>query len=74
MQHIEFRLAGDFIELTKLLKVTGLSGSGGAAKALIAAGEVAVDGRVELRKTCKIRAGRIVRVGEARISVLAARS
>jgi len=74
MQHIEFRLAGDFIELNKLLKVTGLSGSGGAAKALIAAGAVAVDGRVELRKTCKIRAGRIVRVGEARISVLAARS
>jgi ribosome-associated protein len=33
---------------------------------------VTVDGQVELRKTCKIRAGRIVGAGDARIRVLAA--
>jgi ribosome-associated protein len=71
MQQIEFRLAGEFIELHHLLKVTGVAPSGGAAKALVAAGGVTVDGAVELRKTCKIRAGRVVHAGDARIGVLA---
>ena len=54
----EFSLAGrDTIALNDLLKITGLSGSGGAAKAVIAKGKVKVDDQVELRKTCKIRAG-----------------
>jgi ribosome-associated protein len=39
---------------------------------LVAAGEVKVDGEVELRKTCKIRAGQEVRIGDSRIQVLAA--
>jgi ribosome-associated protein len=72
MERIEFRIAGEFIELHSLLKVTGVAPSGGAAKALIAAGGVTVDGGVELRKTCKIRADRIVCAGDARIRVLAA--
>ncbi len=69
MRHLEFRLAGEYIDLNNLLKVTGVSTSGGAAKALVASGAVTVDGHVELRKTCKIRAGRIVRVGDVRIDV-----
>jgi len=36
---------------------------------LVAAGEVTVDGRVELRKTCKIRAGQVVMLGDTRIAV-----
>lgn len=72
MQPIEFRIAGEFIELHHLLKVTGVASSGGAAKARVAAGSVTVDGSVELRKTCKIRAGQIVSAGNTRISVLAA--
>ncbi|MEW6117684.1 MAG: RNA-binding S4 domain-containing protein [Nitrospirota bacterium] len=57
----EFKLENnEFIELDKLLKVTGLSESGGMAKALIAEGRVKVDGAVELRKRCKIRKGQAV--------------
>jgi len=57
----EFELEGrDFIELNNLLKVTGLCDSGGRAKVLIADGHVKVNGIVELRKRCKIRAGQVV--------------
>jgi ribosome-associated protein len=31
-----------------------------------------VDGSVELRKTCKVRAGSVVTLGDIRITVLAA--
>lgn len=68
---IDFELRGDHIALDALLKATALAHSGGAAKALIADGEVTVDGQTELRKTCKIRAGQVVALGEARIRVLA---
>lgn len=50
----------DFIELHNLLKVTGICDSGGSAKALIAAGHVKVDNKIELRKRCKIRSGQVV--------------
>jgi ribosome-associated protein len=57
----EFELQGhDFIELSNLLKVMGLCGSGGMAKCAIADGQVKVDGSVELRKRCKIRQGQTV--------------
>ncbi|MFZ2198587.1 MAG: RNA-binding S4 domain-containing protein [Thermodesulfovibrionales bacterium] len=66
----EFRLEGrDFIELNNLLKVKGLCESGGMAKAVIAEGLVRVDGKVELRKRCKIRAGQIVEFDGHAISV-----
>jgi ribosome-associated protein len=68
---IEFRITGEFITLDNLLKVTGVAASGGAAKALAAAGGVKVNGQVELRKTCKIRAGQVVEAAGARIRVLA---
>jgi ribosome-associated protein len=43
--------------------------SGGAGKHLVAAGGVTVDGQVELRKTCKIRAGQRVRLEGLEIEV-----
>jgi ribosome-associated protein len=72
MKHIDFELRGEHITLDNLLKATGLAGSGGAAKAMVAEGLVQVDGREELRKTCKIRAGQVVQVHGARIRVEAA--
>ena len=69
---IDFLLHGEHIALDNLLKLTGLAPSGGAAKALAAAGAVRVDGQVELRKTCKIRVGQLVQLAEARIRVVAA--
>lgn len=69
MQDIEFELEGEHVELNQLLKLCGLADSGGAGKALVASGAVRVDGAVELRKTCKIRAGQVVEVEGARIRV-----
>ena len=71
MQQLEFHLTGEFVELNNLLKLTGVCDSGGAGKMLVAAGEVAVDGKTELRKTCKIRAGQVVTIGDVRITVSA---
>jgi ribosome-associated protein len=70
MQSIEFELNGEFVELNQLLKLTGVCDSGGAGKMLVASGAVSVDGGVELRKTCKIRAGQTVTLGDVRIRVL----
>ena len=69
MPAIEFALTRDHIELNQLLKLAGLCDSGGMGKAIVASGEVTVDGVVELRKTCKIRAGQVVRIGDAEIRV-----
>ena len=71
MNHIDFELRGEYITLDALLKATGLAGSGGAAKAMVAAGKVQIDGREELRKTCKVRAGQVVGVHGARVRILA---
>ncbi|OGI45647.1 MAG: RNA-binding protein [Candidatus Muproteobacteria bacterium RBG_16_65_34] len=69
MKEIEFKLIGDYVELNQLLKLAGVCASGGAGKLLVASGEVSVDDQVELRKTCKIRAGQVVRVDDVRIRV-----
>jgi ribosome-associated protein len=71
MPQIDFTLDHDYVELNQLLKLVGLCDSGGAGKALVASGAVSVDGAVELRKTCKIRAGQRVSVDDADIHVMA---
>jgi ribosome-associated protein len=70
MQQIEFTLNGEYVELNQLLKLVGVCDSGGAGKMLVASGDVKVDGKVELRKTCKIRAGQVVRLGDLKINVV----
>ena len=57
------------IALCDLLKIVGLVNSGGHAKIVIAEGEVTRNGDVETRKTAKIRAGEVIRLGEAEIHV-----
>jgi ribosome-associated protein len=69
MQTIDFELKGEFIELNQLLKLAGVVDSGGAGKHLVAEGVVSVDGQQELRKTAKIRAGQVVKLGDVVISV-----
>lgn len=71
LQQIDFELRGEFIPLDALLKATGLADNGGAAKAMVAAGKVEVDGRQELRKTAKLRAGQVVAIAGARVRILA---
>lgn len=69
MQELDFELDRDYVELNQLLKLVGLCDSGGAGKAIVATGAVSVDGAQELRKTCKIHAGQVVRVEDFVIHV-----
>ncbi len=71
MSELTLALRGDYIELDKLLKATGLADSGGQARALSSAGEVQVDGQVELRKTATMRAGQMVHFAGHTVRVLA---
>lgn len=66
---IAFALRGDFIPLDALLKATHQCSSGGAAKLLIAEGEVQVDGIPETRRARKLRAGQVVQVGAVTIRI-----
>lgn len=70
---IEIPLEGgrDHVELNQILKLAGLCDSGGAGKAIVASGAVFVDGAVELRKTCKIRAGQTVELDGHVVRVMA---
>jgi len=62
---MEFELKGEYIALCDLLKMVGIAESGGRGKSMVAEGIVKVDGKVELRKTAKIRAGQVVEcIGE----------
>lgn len=69
MQTIDFELNGEYVELNQLLKLAGICDSGGAGKAIVAGGDVSVDGKQELRKTAKIRSGQTVTIGDIRIRV-----
>ena len=68
---IELQLKGKpYIALCDLLKVTNLCESGGAAKHIIANGEVKVNGEVELRKRAKIISGQVVDYRGEQIKVI----
>jgi len=69
MKKCDFSLDGEYVELNQLLKLVGLCDSGGAGKSIVASGDVKVDGVTELRKTCKIRAGQVVTLGDVVIKV-----
>ncbi len=52
---INFKIKGEKIELSKLLKATGLAESGGAAKHAVTSGLVSVNGNIETKSSCKIK-------------------
>jgi ribosome-associated protein len=68
----EFMLRGDHVTLANLLKASGFAASGGAAKALLAGGQVRVNGEPELRRGRKLRDGDEVAIGEQRVRVRSA--
>lgn len=72
MEQITFELNAEYVELNNLLKLVGVVDSGGAGKALVAEGVVKVDGKIELRKSAKIRAGQVVSLHGIKITVQAA--
>ena len=57
------------VELYKILKFEGLVASGGEAKAVIADGQVLVNGTVETRKRKKIVAGDIIECAGEKIRI-----
>jgi ribosome-associated protein len=58
------------IDLCDLLKVADFAPTGGAGKHLVAAGEVKVDGHLELRRRAKIRSGQIVEYKGKKVKVV----
>ena len=67
-----FSLEGrEFVTLNNLLKFQGWCESGGMAKQVIVAGEVTVNGEIELRKRCKIKTGQVVTYEDQSVQVLA---
>lgn len=57
----EFSLKGsEHIDLCDLMKLLDFAPSGAAAKHIIASGTVKVDGVIETRKRCKIKAGQVI--------------
>lgn len=66
---MKFGLEEEYIELFKLLKVTGVAESGAQAKMIIEEEQVKRNGEVELRKRAKIVAGEVIEVGDETIEV-----
>lgn len=68
---ISFELKGnEFIELNKLLKITGLVDSGGMAKIVIQEEEVLVDNEIETRIRRKVKTGMVVSFRDKEIKVV----
>lgn len=59
----------EYIALCDLLKLAGLTGSGGQAKAAIADGLVLRNGETETRKTAKIRGGEVIEFNGAVLEI-----
>jgi ribosome-associated protein len=59
----EVTIRDDTIRLGQALKLAGLAGSGGDARALIEDGAVRVNGEVETRRGRQLRRGDVVAVG-----------
>ena len=57
------------ITVGQALKASNLVGSGGEAKVLIQAGEVRVNGEVEVSRGRKLKEGDVVEVGDERLEI-----
>ena len=60
MQSQDFILLTEYIDLSQLLKASGLAMSGGEAKMFVTDGLVMVNGKTESRKRRKLRSGDVV--------------
>jgi ribosome-associated protein len=65
-------ITGDMIRLGQLLKLAGTASGGADAKALIASGQVTVNGEPELRRGRQLHPGDVVRVDEDALHIVAA--
>jgi len=69
----DVQIRGEMIRLGQMLKLAGLVGGGGEAKAVLAAGEVSVNGEPEERRGRQLAPGDLVRAGDAELRVVRAR-
>ncbi|MBX7094197.1 MAG: RNA-binding S4 domain-containing protein [Flavobacteriales bacterium] len=68
---MEFELNGhEYIELNNLLKLLGLTETGGEANLRIDAGEVKVNGNTETRRRNKLRSGDVVEFDGEKITIV----
>ncbi|MDF7798450.1 RNA-binding S4 domain-containing protein [Pontiellaceae bacterium B1224] len=67
---MDIPITSEYIELCKLLKLANLVMSGGEGKEVVAQEMVQVDGQLETRKRCKIRAGQTVEFAGETIHVV----
>lgn len=63
------RLTAPFIRLDNLLKLAGVTVTGGQAKMKVQAGEVKLNGETCLQRGKKLRVGDVVEVDEVQVSV-----
>ena len=72
MEKRKFKLKKDspFIELVKILKIEGLSETGGHGKSMIEEGLIRVNGEEEFRVRRKLYSGDIVAVDEVEIEIV----
>ncbi len=66
----ELRPSDEYIELIKLLKLQQIAQSGAHAKIMVEDGIVKVNGKQELRKRNKLRAGYVVEVENYTIKIV----
>ncbi|OFY90235.1 MAG: hypothetical protein A3K10_09155 [Bacteroidetes bacterium RIFCSPLOWO2_12_FULL_31_6] len=69
MEHINFLLTDDYIELIKLLKLLNLVASGAEAKLSVEKGFVNFNDIQEFRKRKKLRTGDIITFQNYKISI-----
>ncbi len=67
MQDVSIR--DETIRLGQVLKLAGLAGSGGEARALIESGAVRVNGEVETRRGRQLRRGDVVALGSEAVRI-----
>lgn len=69
MTNTIIRITEPFIRLDNLLKLAGVTVTGGQAKMKIQAGEVKLNGETCLQRGKKLRVGDVVEVDEVQVSV-----
>ena len=67
-------ITGHMIRLGQLLKLAGAASGGADAKALVAGGQVTVNGEPELRRGRQLHPGDVVRVGADDLRIVPARA
>lgn len=69
MEHINFKIEGDYIELIQLLKAIGLAQTGGHAKMIVDEEMVIRNGELETRKRAKLISGDIIEVEDYKVTL-----